>query len=104
VLCQSLDIAENDDEEPKIMKMYWAYWNGEKYMELEEDRKTRHYVDLSFVVETKNYKDGDSIEITIENDDGQPLFDETFELKLTGIVSDNRVIFENVFNKYTLNC
>jgi hypothetical protein len=92
-----------EGKEPRITKMYWTYWNGEKYIELEEDKKPRYYADLNLHVETKNYKDGDTVEVIIENDDRQPLFGDTLKLELTGIVSSNNIIFENVFNEYTLN-
>jgi hypothetical protein len=104
----AMDLDEDgdneDDAEPRITKMYWAYWNGEEYVELEEDEKTRHYIDLNLFIETENYEDGEQVEVIIESDDGHPSFDGEPELKLIGIVSDNKLVFENVFSGYTLNC
>lgn len=94
---------EEEDTEPRVTKIYWAYWNGEKYVELEENKKTRHYADLSLIVETENYNDGDTVEVTIESDGEEQLFDGEPVLKLNGIVFDNRIVFEGIFNKYTLN-
>jgi hypothetical protein len=94
---------EEEDTEPRVTKIYWAYWNGEKYVELEENKKTRHYADLSLIVETENYNDEDTVEVTIESDDEEQLFDGEPELKLNGVVFDNRIVFECIFNKYTLN-
>jgi hypothetical protein len=97
----TINTEDENDTEPKVIKIYWVYWNGEKYVELEEDCESRFYVDLTLVVETKNYKDGDSVEVTIENDNGQHFFDDTLELKLNGIVSKDKIVFEDILKKYT---
>jgi hypothetical protein len=97
------DVLSAYNTEPRVVKMYWAYWNGEKYVELEENKRTRHYADLSLIVETENYNDGDTVEVTIESDGEEQLFDGEPVLKLNGIVFDNRIVFEGIFNKYTLN-
>ncbi|MDR2577452.1 MAG: hypothetical protein LBC70_01390 [Chitinispirillales bacterium] len=55
---KTTETEEKNDMEPKITKMYWAYWNGEKYIELEENKKNRHYIDLNLHVETENYDGG----------------------------------------------
>jgi hypothetical protein len=93
-----------EETKPKITKMYWTYWDGEKYRELENNKKNRYYIDLNLHVETKDYDDGEAIEIILEDDDGQPLFGDTLELKLSGSVYENKVMFANVFGEYTLNC
>jgi hypothetical protein len=90
-----------EGKEPRITKMYWTYWNGEEYIELEDT--SRHYLDLGLFIETKNYSDGETLNVTIKNDDGQPLFDDTLQLDLVGIVLDNKIILENIFNEYTLS-
>jgi hypothetical protein len=92
-----------EGKEPRITKMYWTYWNGEEYIELEEDERSRHYVDLNFHVETKNYKDGDIMEIVLKRDDELPMCDEVLEIYLEGAVVDNKVTFKNPFHGYTLN-
>jgi len=92
---------EEDSGDKTIEDMYWSY--GKDQIPLEEDKKTRHYADLNLHVKTKNYADGETVEVTIKNDDGQPLFGDTKELKLVGTVSNDCVVFENVFDGYTLN-
>jgi hypothetical protein len=83
-----------DDGEPRIEDMYWSY--GKDQIPL-DDEHSRHYVDLNLHVKTKNYIDGETVEITVKNDDGQPLFGAAKELKLVGTVSGDSVVFENVF-------
>jgi hypothetical protein len=60
-------------------------------------------VDLNLHVKTENYKDGDTVNITLKRDDGKPLFDTTQKLDLEGIVSDNEAVFENVFKGYAFD-
>jgi len=93
-------VVEEDDEKKEIKDLYWTY--GEDHIKLEEDNKTRHYADLNLHVKTKNYADGETIEVTINNNNGQTLFGDAKELKLIGTVYDDNIVFEDVFNKYKL--
>jgi len=82
----------------KIANMYWTY--GDTKL----NSKSRFYVDMNLVIETMNYKEGETVSITIKNEDGQPLTDELDQLNLTGTVGkNNMVIFEGVLKDYTLN-
>jgi len=94
-------LDDGEDVEKKITKMYWAYWDGEKYAKLEDT--SRHYRDVNLIAETKNYEDNEFVEIIVGSNDGQAVFDGESELKLSGVVSENQVVFENVFKKYTLD-
>ena len=85
--------------EPKVTEIFWSY--GEDHKRLSD--KSRFYVDMNLHVKTKNYNDGDTVNITLKNDDEQPLFGTTQKLNLSGTVSNNEVIFENVLRDYTLN-
>lgn len=82
----------------KITEMYWTY--GDTKLQY----KSRFYVDMNLVVKTINYKEGDSVEVCIKSEDGQPLTDKLHELNLIGKVGKyNTVIFEKVLKDYTLN-
>jgi hypothetical protein len=96
-----LENAEGEDDgRPMIKDMYWTY--GKDHIKLDSE-PSRYYADLNYHVETENYDDGDMVEVTLRRGDELPLFGETYELKLIGTVSNNNVVFENVFNGHTLN-
>jgi hypothetical protein len=94
-------VEEDDDMTPMITDMYWTY--GKDHIRLEEDMGTRYYADLHLHVETKNYDDDVEVEFIIKNSDGRPLFGDTSEYKMKGIIFDNKIIFEDPFQGYTLN-
>jgi hypothetical protein len=78
--------------------MYWTY--GDTKL----SDKSKFYVDMNLIVKTENYDPGEQIVIRIKNDDGKPLTDERNELIFSGTVGeDNRVIFEEILKKFTLN-
>jgi hypothetical protein len=82
----------------KITEMYWTY--GDTKL----SDKSKFYVDMNLIVKTENYDPGEQIVIRIKNDDGKPLTDERNELIFSGTVGeDNRVIFEEILKKFTLN-
>jgi hypothetical protein len=85
--------GEEEDTEPRIVKVYWSYWNGEKYIKVDE--VSRHYADLYLIIETKNYVDGDTVNVVLEIDDG----DQNSEINLGGTVYDDKAIIENAFEK-----
>jgi len=91
---------EEEDSEPKIVDMYWSYGKG--HIKIEEDFQSRYYDDLNLHVETNNYHDGDKIDVFLKNNSDFSLFGNRSELKLSGIVFDNTVVFENIFNVYTM--
>ena len=77
--------VEEKEKKPKITKIFWSY--GEDYKRL--SNKSRFYVDLNLHVKTRDYDNGDTINITLKRDDGQPLFGTTQKLNLNGKVSNN---------------
>jgi hypothetical protein len=90
-----------EETEPKITKISWVY--GENHHDVSND-KSRHYVDLDLHVETENYNDGDTVDITLKLDnEQQSLFGTAKELVLSGTVYNNKAVFERVFKEYTLN-
>jgi hypothetical protein len=98
-----LSVEEEGDTAPRITRMYWAYWNGEKYVELEENGKPRYYVDLAFIVETDNYEDGDIIRFVLKRNDKLLICDDVSEIYLEGAVVGNKIVFEDPFHGYALN-
>ena len=90
---------EKQQKEPKITRIFWSY--GKDYKPL--FNKSRFYVDLNLHIRTINYNDGDTVNITLKNDDERPLFGTTQKLNLCGTVSNNEVVFENVLKDYDLN-
>ena len=87
------------DKEPKIINMVWCY--GEENNSLVDDSK--HFVDMNLIVHTRNYEAGESITITINAEDGEPIADGLTELSLTGTVDENnQVVFKEPFKNYSL--
>jgi hypothetical protein len=79
----------------QIIKVYWSY--GEDYTSLENKNDdgtwiSRYYSDLNVHIETNAGNDGKTLKTIIEYN-GQ-------EIELSGIVFDNEVVFEKVFEKY----
>ncbi|MCQ9637335.1 phage baseplate assembly protein V [Chryseobacterium sp. WG23] len=86
--------------EKQIASMYWAY--EEENTSLMDDSK--FFVDMNLIVQTRNYEEGESIDVTIKSDDGEPLADGLNELTLSGTVDrDGIVIFKEPLRTYTLN-
>jgi len=99
-VASSSQSSQSTGIEPKVSEMYWSY--GKNHTRLTSE-KSRYYVDLNLHVKTENYNDGDTVDIVVEGDNGAPLFGSTKMLSLKGTVSNNEVVFENVFEEYILN-
>ncbi|WP_407517284.1 hypothetical protein [Elizabethkingia anophelis] len=91
---------KEDDTNSKgqITEMYWTY--GEGNIRITES--SRFFTDLNLVILTEGYKDGESIEVTIKADDGKPLAERLDELKLTGTIDNEKVIFKEPLKGYSL--
>ena len=51
-------LSENiENNEPKVVEMQWAYWDGKEYVDV-SNNISRNNTDLSVIGKTKNYKDG----------------------------------------------
>ncbi|CAA7387194.1 type VI secretion system Vgr family protein [Chryseobacterium fistulae] len=86
-------------KERKIVSMCWAY--EEENTSLMDDSK--FFVDMNLIVQTRNYEEGESIDVTIKSDDGEPLAEGLDELTLSGTVDrDGIVIFKEPLKSYTL--
>ncbi|AZA81942.1 hypothetical protein C1637_24765 [Chryseobacterium lactis] len=93
--------AITEDEESstgKITEMYWAY--GDEETPLMDSSK--FYVDMNLIVETEGYNDGESIEVIIKAEDGEPIAEGLDELTLTGTVKKGQIIFKEPLKAYTL--
>lgn len=73
------DSAPVPKTEKTIKRIWWSY--GEDEIEL--NSFARHYVDLNVHAETENYAGGESISLTIRNDDGTELADGVAELAVS---------------------
>ena len=86
-------------KEKQIASMYWAY--EEENALLMDDSK--FFVDMNLIVQTRNYEEGESIDVTIKSDDGKPLAEGLNELTLSGVVNrDGIVVFKEPLKPYTL--
>lgn len=65
------DIPAGGSQEKSIKRIWWSYGDEETPLE----GVSRHFVDLNVHVETENYADGESIDLTVANDDGSDLFE-----------------------------
>lgn len=87
-------------KEKQIASMYWAYEEEENTSLMDE---SKFFVDMNLIVQTRNYEEGESIDVTIKSDDGEPLADGLNELTLSGTVDkDGMVIFKEPLKAYTL--
>ncbi|MBF6643416.1 Vgr family protein [Chryseobacterium indologenes] len=86
-------------KEKQIASMYWAYEEGNT--SLMDDSK--FFVDMNLIVQTRNYEEGENVDVTIKSDDGEPLAEGLNELTLSGTVDkDGMVIFKEPLKTYTL--
>ncbi|MEJ5103712.1 type VI secretion system Vgr family protein [Chryseobacterium sp. MYb328] len=86
-------------KEKQIASMYWAY--EEENTSLMDGSK--FFVDMNLIVQTRNYEEGEGIDVTIKSDDGEPLAEGLDELTLSGTVDrDGTVIFKEPLKTYTL--
>lgn len=85
--------ADNGDSESaaeaekSIKRIWWSY--GEDETEL--DSFARHYVDLNLHVETENYASGESVPLTIRNDDDTDLAEGLPELAVSLKVGEDGI-------------
>ncbi|CAA7195293.1 type VI secretion system Vgr family protein [Chryseobacterium potabilaquae] len=86
-------------KEKQIASIYWAY--EEENTSLMEDSK--FFVDMNLIVQTRNYEEGEGVDVTIRSDDGEPLAEGLDELTLSGTVDrEGIVIFKEPLKPYTL--
>ncbi|MGH1516449.1 type VI secretion system Vgr family protein [Chryseobacterium sp. JK1] len=86
-------------KEKQIASMYWAY--EEENTSLMDDSK--FFVDMNLIVQTRNYEEGESIDVTIKSEDGKPLAEGLNELTLSGTVDkDGIAIFKEPLKAHTL--
>lgn len=89
---------DEDKSDGQITEMYWAYGDEENHLA----DSSRFYVDMDLIVETEGYEDGESIEVTIKAEDGEPIAEGLDELTLTGTVKKGQIIFKEPLKAYTL--
>ena len=65
------DSPATENQEKSIKRIWWSYGDDETPLE----GASRHYVDLNVHVETENYANGESVDLTLANDDGSDLFE-----------------------------
>ena len=86
---QSNTDSSNSQSQKEIIEMYFSY--GEECKRIKTDSKIESDVNLHIV--TQGYKLGESIEITLESDDGRTI-------NVSGNVNENgEVVIYNVFTK-----
>ena len=95
------DSEKNEKKENgEIIEIYWSY--GENNMRLSGDSK--FYVDMNLIVQTRYYEEGESVEVLIKSDDNNPIADGISELKLTGkIDSEGMIFFKEPLKNYSLH-
>lgn len=82
-----------------VKRLFWTY--GISELPLEE--VSRHYVDLNLHVDTENYSPGETVDITLTNDDGSDLMDGTQSLNLKAVVGpDGAAKIRDVFKGKTV--
>jgi hypothetical protein len=106
VIYSKKDIVEpsSDTGEPRVKRIYYTLGSGHKLAAA----NIRHCVDLENLnvhVETENYKDGDTVSITVsipaDNDFAcLSMFDGALKIDLNGIVFENKAVFEKCLEQY----
>jgi len=86
------DVSQESEEKSgrrdKVVKrLFWTYGMSELPLE----QVSRHYVDLNLHVETENYSPGETVDITIRNDDGSELMAGVQSLDLKAVVGPDGV-------------
>jgi uncharacterized Zn-binding protein involved in type VI secretion len=86
------DVSQESEEKSvgrdKVVKrIFWTY--GMSELPLEE--VSRHYVDLNLHVDTENYSPGETVDITIRNDDGSELMAGVQAMELQAVVGPDGV-------------
>lgn len=65
------DSSSTGSQKKSVKRIWWSYGDDETPLE----GASRHYVDLNVHVETENYASGESVDLTLANDDGSDLFE-----------------------------
>jgi uncharacterized Zn-binding protein involved in type VI secretion len=79
--------AEQPAPDKAIKRVYWSYGASETPL----DEVSRHVVDLNVHVETEHYAPGETVDVTLRNDDGTDLIEGTASLQLQAVVGDGGV-------------
>jgi hypothetical protein len=92
------DTDDKEDMEPKIVEIYWCHSKEQRRLTTDD---SRHHVDLSLHIETENYDDGDTINMSLEANYGNTSKDKIpIECKLNGTAFDNKIVIENIFREF----
>ena len=82
-----------------VTRLFWTY--GMSELPLED--VSRHYVDLNLHVDTKNYSPGETVDITLKNDDGSELMVGVQTLNIKAVVGpDGTAKIRDVFKGKTV--
>lgn len=82
-----------------VKRLFWTYGSSE----LPLDDVSRHYVDLNLHVETENYSPGETVDVTLKNDDGSDLVAGVQSLDLKAVVGpDGSAKIREVFKGKTV--
>ena len=82
-----------------VKRIFWTY--GMSELPLED--VSRHYVDLNLHVDTENYSLGETVDITLKNDDGSELMAGVQSLNVTAVVGpDGTAKIRDVFKDKTV--
>nr|WP_081984325.1 PAAR domain-containing protein [Massilia sp. JS1662] len=98
------DVSQESEErsagrDKVVKRLFWTY--GMSELPLEE--VSRHYVDLNLHVDTENYSPGETVDITIRNDDGSELMAGVQSLDLQAVVGpDGAAKIPDVFKGKTV--
>lgn len=87
------------NKEKQIVSMYWVY--GEDNTPILNESK--FFVDMNLVVQTRNYEDGENVDVLIKSEDGEPIADGLHELNLSGAVDkDGIAVFKEPLKEYSV--
>lgn len=96
-------LSNNKKSEPKkeITNIFFTYGEEEKPISV----KSRFYPDINIHIETKNYNEGDTVDVFISGINGSTIDGKTGEFKLSGIVESNgsaKIMMAMKENKITI--
>lgn len=99
-LASSLHYQASNSLTKQITHMFWSY--GEDFTPLTD--QSRFYTDINLHIKTLNYETGETVEVTLQNENGHSLTGTYKEIILSGVVdADGRVLIRNPLKQYTLN-
>ena len=82
-----------------VTRLFWTYGMSELPME----DVSRHYVDLNLHIETENYSPGETVDITLKNDDGSELIAGVQSLNVKAVVGpDGTAKIRDIFKGKTV--